>query len=123
MDKIFLKALHATPVIGIYDWEREIRQDVYIDLTMATDISKAADTDDIQYALNYKSISDRIIEFTNDSCFGLIEALAENISQLVRQEFNVQWVQVTVHKPGAIKAADDLGVTIERGQLSGSENH
>ncbi len=122
MDKVFLKALHATPVIGIYDWEREIRQDVYIDLTMATDISKAASTDDIQYALNYKSISERVIEFTNDSSFGLIEALAENISQIVRQEFNVQWVRVTVHKPGAIEAAEDLGVTIERGQLAGTEN-
>ena len=122
MDKVFLKALHATPVIGIYDWEREIRQDVYIDLTMATDISKAASTDDIQYALNYKSISERVIEFTNDSSFGLIEALAENISQIVRQEFNVQWVRVTVHKPGAIEAAEDLGVTIERGQLAGAEN-
>ena len=122
MDKVFLKALHATPVIGIYDWEREIRQDVYIDLTMATDISKAASTDDIQYALNYKSISERVIEFTNDSSFGLIEALAENISQIVRQEFNVQWVRVTVHKPGAIEAAEDLGVTIERGQLTGTEN-
>ena len=122
MDKVFLKALHATPVIGIYDWEREIRQDVYIDLTMATDISKAASTDDIQYALNYKSISERVIEFTNDSSFGLIEALAENISQIVHQEFNVQWVRVTVHKPGAIEAAEDLGVTIERGQLAGTEN-
>ncbi len=117
MDKVFLKALHATPVIGIYDWEREIRQDVYIDLTMATDVSKAGATDDIQYTLNYKSISDRIVEFANESRFGLIEALAENIAQIVRKEFDVQWVRVTVHKPGAIEAAEDLGVTIERGQF------
>lgn len=116
MDKVFLKALHATPVIGIYDWEREIRQDVYIDLTMATDVSKAGATDDIQYTLNYKSISDRIVDFANESRFGLIEALAENIAQIVRKEFDVQWVRVTVHKPGAIEAAEDLGVTIERGQ-------
>ncbi len=118
MDKVFLKALHTTPVIGIYDWEREIRQDVYIDLIMATDISRAASTDDIQYTLNYKSISDRIVEFANNSRFGLIEALAEHISQIVRSEFNVQWVSVTVHKPGAIEAAEDLGVTIERGTLA-----
>lgn len=117
MDKVFLKALHATPVIGIYDWEREIRQDVYIDLTMATDVSKAGATDDIQYTLNYKSISDRIVEFANESRFGLIEALAENIAQIVRKEFDVRWVRVTVHKPGAIEAAEDLGVTIERGQF------
>lgn len=115
MDKVFLKALHTTPVIGIYDWEREIRQDVYIDLTMATDIAKAASTDDIQYTLNYKSISDRVIDYTFNSSFGLIETLAENIARIVREEFNVSWVRVTVHKPGAIEAAQDLGVTIERG--------
>jgi len=116
MDKVFLTALHTTPVIGIYDWEREIRQDVYIDLVMATDISKAAGSDDIQYALNYKSISDRVVEFSNSSSFGLIETLAEHVATIVREEFNVPWVSVTVHKPGAIEAAKDLGVTIERGQ-------
>jgi len=115
MDKVFLTGLHTTPVIGIYDWEREIRQDVYVDLVMATDISKAAADDDIQYTLNYKSISDRVIEFTNASSFGLIETLAERIAALVREQFDVQWVQVTVHKPGAIEQATDLGVTIERG--------
>ena len=118
MDKVFLKALHVTPVIGIYDWEREIRQDVYIDLVMATDISKAASSDDIQYALNYKSISDRVIEYANSSSFGLIETLAEHIAAIVREEFNVPWVSVTVHKPGAIEAAKDLGVSIERGDKS-----
>ena len=115
MDKVFLTGLHTTPVIGIYDWEKEIRQDVYIDLVMATDISKAAATDNIELTLNYKSISDRVIEFTNASSYGLIESLAEHIAQLLRDEFSVQWVQVTVHKPGAIEQASDLGVTIERG--------
>ncbi len=118
MDKVFIKALHTKPVIGIYDWEREIRQDVFIDLTMATDITQAAATDDIQYALNYKSICDRIVEFSNASSFGLIESLAESISQIVQKEFGVQWVRVSVHKPGAIDAAEDLGVTIERGQMN-----
>ena len=115
MDKVFLKGMHTTPVIGIYDWEREIRQDVYIDLVMATDIVKAASTDDIQYALNYKSISDRVVEFANDSSFGLIETLAEKVAAIVREEFDVSWVSVTVHKPGAIDIANDLGVSIERG--------
>ena len=115
MDKVFLKGLHTTPVIGIYDWEREIRKDVYIDLVMATDIVKAASTDDIQFALNYKSISDRVVEFANDSSFGLIETLAEKVAAIVREEFDVSWVSVTVHKPGAIDIANDLGVSIERG--------
>ena len=94
MDKVFLKALHVTPVIGIYDWEREIRQNVYIDLIMATDISKAASSDDIQYALNYKSISDRVIEYANSSSFGLIETLAEHIAAIVREEFNLSLIHI-----------------------------
>ncbi len=118
MDKVFLTALRTTPVIGIYDWEREIRQNVIIDLVMATDISRAAKTDDIQYTLNYKSISDRVVEFTNDSSFGLIETLAETIANIVINEFSVPWVQVTVHKPDAIEVASDVGVTIERGDQS-----
>lgn len=115
MDTVFLKQLRTTPVIGIYDWEREIRQNVSIDLEMATDIARAAATDDIQFTLNYKSISDRVIEFTNDSSFGLIETLAERIASIVKDEFNVPWVRVTVHKPDAIDAAADVGVVIERG--------
>lgn len=115
MDKVFLTGLHTTPVIGIYDWEREIRQDVYVDLVMATDITQAAASDDIQYTLNYKSIADRVIEYTNQSSFGLIETLAVRIATLVCDQFDVPWVQVTVHKSGAIEQATDLGVTIERG--------
>ncbi len=118
MDKVFLTALRTTPVIGIYDWEREIRQNVSIDLVMITDIARAAETDDIQYTLNYKSISDRVIEFTNNSNFGLIETLAEKIATIVRTEFNVPWVRVTVHKPDAIEAASDVCVIIERGDMS-----
>jgi len=121
MDRVFLAKLHTTPVIGIYDWEREIRQDVYIDLVMATDIKKAAGSDDIQHALNYKSISDRVIEFSNNSSFGLIETLAEQLAIIVRQEFDVPWVQVCVHKPGAIEQAEDLGVCIERGSKPQSD--
>ncbi len=115
MDTVFLTGLKTTPVIGIYDWEREIRQNILIDLSMATDITKAASGDDINFALNYKSISDRVIEFANNSSFGLIETLAENIARIVRDEFNVPWVRVTVHKPGAIELASDAGVTIDRG--------
>jgi dihydroneopterin aldolase len=115
MDTIFLTGLRTDAVIGIYDWEREIRQVVIVDLEMATDIRRASATDDIQYALNYKSISDRVMQFVTDSSFGLIETLAEQIAELVRSEFQVPWLRVTVHKPDAIPAASDIGVIIERG--------
>jgi dihydroneopterin aldolase len=116
LDKIFITALRVDAVIGIYDWEREIRQKLLIDLEMTTDITKAAHSDDIQHALNYKAISDRVHEFASASSFGLIEALAEKVAGLVREEFAVQWVKVTVHKPGAVEAAADIAVMIERGR-------
>ncbi len=116
MDIIFLTDLRVDTVIGIYDWEREIRQTVAIDLEMATDIRQAAATDDIEHTLNYKSISKRLIDFVENSNYGLIESMAEKIAAIVMEEFNVPWVKVTLHKPGAISGSKDVGVIIERGQ-------
>ncbi len=116
MDKIFITALRVDAVIGIYDWERKILQKLLIDMEMATDISEAAGSDDIQHTLNYKEISDRVVEFASQSSFGLIETLASKIADLVIDEFSVPWIRVTVHKPGAIEAATDIAVMIERGQ-------
>lgn len=119
MDIVFLTDLRVDTVIGIYDWEREIQQTVAIDLEMGTDISRAAASDDIEHTLNYKSISDRLREFVENSRYGLIETMAENIASIVLNEFAVPWVRVTLHKPGAISGAKDVGVIIERGkQLS-----
>lgn len=115
MDTIFLTDLRADTVIGIYDWERNIRQTVAIDLEMATDIRRAAETDDIEHTLNYKSISKRLIEFVEGSEYGLIESLVEKIASIVMEEFGVPWVRVTLHKPGAISGSKDVGVIIERG--------
>ena len=116
MDLIFLTDLRVETVIGIYDWEREIRQTVAVDLEMGTDITRAAETDDIQYTLNYKAISKRLIEFIDSSQFELIETLAEKIAMILRTEFGVRWVKVTLHKPGAISGSRDVGVIIERGE-------
>ena len=115
MDKIFLHELKIDTVIGIWDWERKIRQTVIIDLEMAADIARAAATDDVADTLNYKSVAKRIQEFVGDSSFQLVETLAERIAGIVRDEFGVAWVKVTVHKPGAIRGSKDVGVMIERG--------
>lgn len=115
MDTIFLTELSAETIIGINDWERKVKQRVSVDIEMGTNIARAAETDDIQYALNYKTISDRLISYIEQSDFGLIEALAENIARIIRDEFNVAWVRVELHKPGAISASKDVGVIIERG--------
>ena len=118
MDKIFLNELKIDTVIGIWEWERKIRQTVVIDLEMSADIAKAAATDSVEDTLNYKSVAKRIQAFVADSSFQLVETLAERIAQIVREEFGVAWVKVRVNKPGAIRGSKDVGILIERGTWS-----
>ena len=116
MDKIFLDELKIDTIIGIWDWERRIRQTVVIDLEMSADIAKAAATDEVVDTLNYKAVAKRLQAFVGDSSFQLVETLAENIARIIREEFDVAWVRVKVHKPGAIRGSKDVGVEIERGE-------
>ncbi len=119
MDKIFLTELKVDTIIGIWEWERRIRQTVVIDLEMSADIAKAAATDEVADTLNYKSVAKRIQDFVADSSFQLVETLAEKIAAIIRNEFDVQWVRVRVNKPGAIRGSKDVGVLIERGHRPG----
>ena len=116
MDKIFLRELKVEAIIGIWDWERKIRQTIIIDLEMSADIAKAAATDDIKDTLDYKGVAKRVQQFVADSSFQLVETLAERIAGIVRDEFGVAWVRVVVHKPGAIRGSRDVGIDIERGE-------
>ena len=115
MDIVFIHDLQIETVIGIYDWERKIRQTVSLDLEMATDIRKAAKSDDIEDTLSYKTVAKRLIEFVQQSEFELVEALAEEICKIVLEEFEVPWVKLTLHKPGAVRGSKSVGVIIERG--------
>ena len=117
MDKIFLHELKIDTIIGIWDWERQIRQTVVIDLEMSADIARAAATDQVEDTLNYKLVAKRIQQFVGDSSFQLVETLAERIAGIIRDEFGVAWVRVTLHKPGAIRGSKDVGVMIERGEM------
>ena len=114
MDKIFLKELTTETVIGIFDWEREVKQTIAIDLEMSADIRRAARTDSIQDTLNYKAVAKRLLAFIQESRYQLVETLAEEVARLVLTEFPVEWVKVTLHKPGAIRHSRDVGVMIER---------
>ena len=114
MDKIFLRHLEVEAVIGIWEWERNIKQKVVVDLEMAADIRAASVTDKIDDTLNYKDIAKRVVSFVEDSQFQLVETLTERIAEIVVTEFSVPWVQVSVNKPGAIRGSRDVGVTIER---------
>ena len=116
MDIIFISEMKIDTVIGIWDWERKIRQTVVIDLEMAADIRKAAASDSVDDTLNYKLVAKRVQEFVGESEFQLVETLAEKIAAIINDEFAVPWVRVRVNKPGAIRGARDVGVMIERGE-------
>jgi 7,8-dihydroneopterin aldolase/epimerase/oxygenase len=116
MDIIFLRGLTIETIIGIYDWERKTRQTIILDIEMATDIRNAAQSDAIEDTLDYKAVSKRLIDYVEQSEFFLVETLAETISQLIMEEFNVPWVRLTVNKKGAIRGASDVGIIIERGE-------
>ena len=114
MDKIFIHALKAEAIIGIYDWERQVRQTVLIDLEFAADVRKAALTDSIDDTLNYKRVAKSILAFVESSQFHLVETLAEHVAMLVLDEFGTSWVRVILSKPGAVRSSRDVGVSVER---------
>lgn len=114
MDSIFLTDLRIETVVGIWEWERKIRQTVSIDLEMGADVATAAAHDDIEHTLNYKAVSKRVQSFVGESAFQLVETMAERIAELILTEFEVPWVRVKVNKPGAIRGARDVGVRIYR---------
>ncbi|MDH5437154.1 MAG: dihydroneopterin aldolase [Gammaproteobacteria bacterium] len=116
MDIVFLHGLKIDTVIGIYDWERKIKQCVIFDLDMGFDIAKAASTDHIDDTLDYKAISKRLIDFVGNSEFQLVETLAEKSAELVLNEFPVSWLKLKLNKKGAVSQAGDVGVIIERGK-------
>ena len=118
MDIIYLHDLRIDTVIGVFDWERRIRQTVILDLEMAADIRRAAASDDLADTLNYKAVAKRLIDFVEHSDFQLVETLAERVAELVLQEFAVPWLRLRVNKQGAVRGARDVGVIIERGERS-----
>lgn len=116
MDIVFLRDLRIDTVIGIYGWERRIRQTLVFDLEMSADVARAAASDDIADTLNYKAVAKRLTEFVSESEFLLVETLAERCAAIVREEFGVRWVRLTLNKKGAVRGATDVGVIIERGE-------
>ncbi len=117
MDRIFIRNLAVETIIGIYDHERVTPQRVMLELEMSADIAQAASSDDIESTLNYKTLSETLVEFLENSRFLLIETMAERVTEIIRQDFGVQWVKLTLHKPDALPGDIDVGVIIERGQM------
>ena len=114
MDKIFLHALKTEAIIGIYDWERQVKQTVIVDLEMGADVRKAALSDSIDDTLNYKRVAKRVLAFIEGSQFHLVETLTERIAMLLLAEFGLGWVRVNLSKPGAVRSSRDVGIIVER---------
>ncbi len=113
-DRIFVRDLRTEAIIGIFDWERKVRQTLSFDLEFPGDIRRAAASDRIEDTLNYKSVAKRVLAFVAASEYQLVETLAEQVAQLILREFAVEWVKVTLNKPGALRGSRDVGVEIER---------
>jgi dihydroneopterin aldolase len=115
-DKVFIEGLEIEALIGIYDWERRIRQPLVFDIEMAFDNRVPAASDDIADTLDYKAVSKRLIEFVGQSGFGLVETLAERCAGIILEEFGVAHVRLKLSKPGAVRGARAVGVLVERGR-------
>ena len=115
-DFVFIEDLRIETVIGIYDWERKIKQVVALDLEMAFDNTVPAASDRIDDTLDYKRVSKRLIQFVGDSRFELVETLAERCAEIVMREFGVPWLRLKLSKPGAVTGSKAVGVVIERGR-------
>lgn len=114
VDIVYIKKLKTNTVIGVYEAERHIRQDLYIDLELGCDVSLPGKTDSVADALDYDAVARRTREFVEHSEYQLIESVAEQLSRLLLNEFAIEWLRITVSKPGALSTAEDTGVTIER---------
>ncbi len=118
MDIVFIHDLAVDCVIGVWDWERELDQRIYIDLDLGTNISPAAASDRLNDTLNYKAISQRVSAYAVAEKCQLVERLAEGIATLLLEEFAIVWCRVRINKHGALSRAGDVGVIIERGNHS-----
>ncbi len=114
MDKIFIHALKTEAIVGIFDWERQVKQTVILDIEVSADVRKAALSDSIDDTLNYKRLAKRVLAFVEGSSFHLVETLAEHVAMLILEDFGIAWVRISLSKPGAIRSSRDVGVILER---------
>ena len=115
MDLVFIEQLEVITTIGVYDWEQEIKQKLVLDLEMAHNNKPAAQSDDVQFALDYATVSQAVTEHITEGRFLLVERVAEEVAELIMTRFSVPWIKVKLTKPGAVVNARCVGVVIERG--------
>lgn len=116
MDIIFIEGLKISATIGVWEWERRIKQNLIVDLELGTDISNAAESDSLDDAVSYKAVSERVVDYVSGSTNMLIETIAQNIADFILSEFPIVWCRVKVSKPRAVEKGRNVGVIIERGE-------
>jgi dihydroneopterin aldolase len=121
-DRIFLHGLAVECIIGFIEWERRIKQTIVLDVEMPVDCARAALTDQVDATLDYKKVAKRLIAFVSGSDCKLVETLAHRAAMLILEEFNVEWVRLSVNKPGAIRHSRDVGVAVLRTRAHLSNN-
>ena len=117
MDKVFIHGLKVDAVIGVYDWEKQVRQPLIFDLEMAWDIRVAAATDDLMHALNYQAVTEYVESFVREQHFQLLESLIERLADALIKEFGMPWIGIKVEKPAVVPQSRVVGLYIERGEL------
>jgi 7,8-dihydroneopterin aldolase/epimerase/oxygenase len=113
-DRIFLRGLTAECIIGFIDWERRVKQTVVVDLELPVDCRRASITDEVADTVDYKKVAKRVLAFIEASEFKLVETLAQRLALLLLEEFGLEWLRLSINKPGAIRNSRDVGVSIER---------
>jgi dihydroneopterin aldolase len=113
-DRIFLHGLEVECIIGFIEWERRVKQTVVVDVEMPVDCARAARSDEVADTLDYKKVAKRLISFVSDSQYKLVESLAHRAAMMILEEFNDEWVRLSVNKPGAIRHSKDVGVAVLR---------
>lgn len=114
MDILSIEQLKVTTTIGVHDWERQIKQTLYFDLQWEVDVAKVAQTDQISEATDYVEVSEVLLSFTRENAFFLIETLAERAAQFLLSHFKFNWIKIKITKPGVIRDAKNVSITVER---------
>ncbi|MCC8364701.1 bifunctional dihydroneopterin aldolase/7,8-dihydroneopterin epimerase [Xenorhabdus sp. PB61.4] len=114
MDIVFIKELTVITTIGVYDWEQTIKQKLVFDIEMGWDNKRAASSDNVEHCLDYSQVSETVIRHVENQRFALVERVAEEVADILLNQFHSPWVRIKVSKPGAVAQATSVGVVIER---------
>ena len=114
-DTVFIEGLEARAIIGIQDWERKKPQTIRFDIEMAWDASLAAENEDIDKTVNYRSVAKAVLAHVEEKEYFLVETLAHRLAEMIMKDHGVPWVRLRVSKPGAVRFSENVGIEVVRG--------